>query len=67
MPTVKLTAPSIKSLPIPERGQVDYWDETLHGFGCRVSEGGVRSWVTCSKRTARTSARTIFGVRPRAS
>ena len=59
MPTVKLTAASIKSLPIPERGQVDYWDETLHGFGCRVSEGGVRSWVLAYRFNGRTRRWTI--------
>ena len=59
MPTVKLTAANIKSLPIPERGQVDYWDETLHGFGCRVSEGGVRSWVLAYRFNGRTRRWTI--------
>jgi Arm DNA-binding domain len=31
--------------PIPAAGQIDYWDETLPGFGMRVSAGGARAWV----------------------
>ena len=59
MPTIKLTAATIKSLPVPEHGQVDYWDEVLHGFGCRVSEGGVRSWVLAYRFNGRTRRWTI--------
>src|SRR5258707_502665 len=29
----------------PATGQVDHWDETLPGFGMRVSSGGARTWV----------------------
>lgn len=43
MPSYKFTA---RSFPKPPNsGQVDYWDETLPGFGMRVSSGGTRTWV----------------------
>jgi integrase len=29
---------------LPEKGQRDYWDSTLAGFGLRVSAGGARTW-----------------------
>ena len=31
--------------PSPETRQLDYWDETLRGFGVRVSYGGRRAFV----------------------
>ncbi len=42
---MRLTDISIRSLPLPPKGQKTYWDETLSGFGCRVSQGGTRSFV----------------------
>src|ERR1019366_10427600 len=41
---VNLSATFVHSVKPPERGQVDYWDGRLTGFGLRVSEGGTRSW-----------------------
>ena len=35
----------LRSLPPPERGQLSYWDETLPSFGCRVSQGGTKTFV----------------------
>ena len=45
MPKVILTEITLKSLPLPERGQATYWDETISGFGVRVSQGGSKSFV----------------------
>ncbi len=37
----------IAALPVPtlEQRQRDYWDETLRGFGVRVSYGGKKAFV----------------------
>jgi integrase len=45
MPICKLTARNISTLPKPDEGQVDYFDEDLPGFGLRVSYGGKRTWI----------------------
>jgi len=45
MPRVNLTDLLVKTLPLPERGQVTYWDDNLSGFGVRVSQGGSKSFV----------------------
>jgi integrase len=42
---VRLTDTSVRSLPLPQKGQKTYFDDTLAGFGCRVSQGGTRSFV----------------------
>ena len=42
---MRLTDMSVRSLPAPPKGQKTYWDESLNGFGCRVSQGGTRSFV----------------------
>ena len=39
---------------------VNCWDETLYGFGCLVSEGGVRSWALAYRFNGRTR-RWTFG------
>jgi integrase len=45
MPTVKMTARSVAALKPPTEGQIDYFDETLPGFGMRLSYGGTKAWV----------------------
>ena len=42
---VKLTDLGIRALQAPEKGAQIYYDETLPGFGVRVSEGGTKSFV----------------------
>jgi integrase len=42
---MRLTDISIRSLKPPTRGQKTHFDETLTGFGVRVSPGGTRTFV----------------------
>src|SRR5207253_3607238 len=36
---------TVRSLKVPERGQKTYFDDTFPNFGCRISQGGTRSFV----------------------
>ncbi len=47
---LKLTDLSIRKLPLPERGQVAYWDEALPGFGIRCSRRSKSFVVMYGKR-----------------
>ncbi|MBL8791906.1 MAG: DUF4102 domain-containing protein, partial [Rhizobiales bacterium] len=42
---MRLTDLLIKNLKAPERGQKTYFDDTLRGFGVRVSQGGSKTFV----------------------
>jgi hypothetical protein len=44
MPTLHLTAQTVKGLQPGISGRTDYFDETITGFGLRVSHG-VKSWI----------------------
>jgi integrase len=44
MPKMKLTALTVSRLPVPESGQVDYFDTVLPAFGVRISLAGTRSY-----------------------
>jgi len=61
MPTAHLTDITVKSLKPPERGQLTYTDDNLPGFGLRVSQGGVRSFVVVH---GRSRTRTTLGRYP---
>lgn len=41
---MRLTDISVRQLPVPEKGQRTFFDDTLNSFGCRVSQGGTRSF-----------------------
>lgn len=40
-----LTDIAVKTLPIPTKGQKTHFDDTLSGFGIRVSQGGSKSFI----------------------
>jgi integrase len=42
MPTIKLTARALDTLPLPRRGRVEYFDDSLPGFAVRVFPSGRR-------------------------
>jgi integrase len=35
----------MRTLPVPEKGQRTYFDDGLANFGCRISQGGTRSFI----------------------
>ena len=53
MPQVKLSDVAIRALPLPPQGQVTHWDETLPGFGVRVSQGGTKTFIVIYGPTRR--------------
>jgi integrase len=59
MPTAPLTDRTLKTLEAPDSGQLTYWDNTLSGFGVRVSQGGTKSFVVVygPNRTRKTIGR----------
>lgn len=62
---MRLTDISIRALKAPERGAVIHYDDTLPGFGVRVSEGGTKSFILTHgpRRTRETIGRvTIIGL-----
>ena len=40
-----LIAKNVPTLPVPERGQIDYWDDLVPGLAARVSAQGRRTYV----------------------
>jgi len=63
MPKSPLTDLVVRNLPVPPVGQETYWDANLPGFGCRVSQGGQKTFVVMfGPRTARR--RRIVGKYP---
>ncbi len=42
---MRLTDISVRAFAPPEKGQKIYFDDTFPNFGCRVSQGGTRSFV----------------------
>lgn len=59
MPTANLSDRTLKALESPTFGQTTLWDESLSGFGVRVSQGGAKSFVVVygPNRTRKTIGR----------
>lgn len=49
MPKMKLTALAVARLPLPEKGQVEYFDAAMPAFGVRVSVAGSRSYFVITR------------------
>lgn len=59
-----LTDLSIRSFTIPAKGQKDYFDDALPGFGVRVSQGGTRSFFLFTGKASNRRRQAIgrFGI-----
>jgi integrase len=58
---MRLTDVAIHNLKAPAKGQKTYFDDALSGFGIRVSQGGIKSFVLIS---GRSRTRTTLGRYP---
>ena len=45
MPTIPFTIRKLESLKAPDKGRIDYWDEDTPGFGLRISDRNMRTWM----------------------
>ena len=57
MAKITLTDTGLRSLDLPDRGQISYWDAHLPSFGVRVSQGGSKTFVLNHKNTFITIGR----------
>ena len=63
MPTINLNARTIDSLkPPPPKQQIDYWDDSLPGFGVRVSYSGTKTWMVMYRHNGRLRRHTFAKV-----
>ena len=42
---MRFTDIAIRALKLPEKGQRDHWDDSIKGFGVRVSQGGTKTFI----------------------
>ena len=45
MPNTHFSDRGLQSIQPPPQGQVDWWDTSLPSFGCRVSQGGSKTFI----------------------
>jgi integrase len=63
VPRIHLTARKLDSLKAPSAGQSDFWDDSLPGFGVRISAAGRKTW-TVMYRVGRRKVRFSLGTYP---
>lgn len=56
-----MTDIAIRALMPPDKGQVTHWDDSLPGFGVRVSQGGTKTFIVISGPTRRRFTIGRFG------
>jgi len=61
MPVIHITKTSVEGLGRPTEGRIDYFDDTLRGFGARVS--AMRPGAQPSKDQEKTAGKTYFVMR----
>jgi integrase len=49
MPTKRLTAAMVERIKPPAKGQAEYWDKNMPGFGLRVSYRGTKAWTALTR------------------
>ena len=54
---MRFTDVAIRGLKSPDKGQRDYWDDGIPGFGIRVSQGGTKAFVLILNGNRRTLGR----------
>jgi hypothetical protein len=54
---MRFTDVAIRGFKAPDKGQRDYWDDGIPGFGVRVSQGGTKSFVLILNGNRRTLGR----------
>lgn len=57
MPRINLTSAAIARLNPPSKGQIDYWDTQLKGFGLRISSGGTKTFIVNKNKARQTVGR----------
>lgn len=57
MAKIALNDTTLRSFKAPEKGQQTYWDTTLKAFGCRVSQGGSKTFIVKHANTFLTIGR----------
>src|SRR4051812_6072993 len=60
---ITFTDRSIQALKSSET-LVDYWDESLRGFGVRVSPAGRKTWIVMYRRPSGLASRHKLGTYP---
>lgn len=61
---MRITDMTIKTLQPPERGEKIHYDDTLPGFGVRVSEGGTKSFILTHGKLRRRETIGRVGILP---
>jgi integrase len=56
---IAFTDLTLKSLPLPAKGQARFWDTSLPGFGVRVSQGGTKTFILLDPRAKDRTQETI--------
>jgi integrase len=49
LPKKRLTAAMVERITPPAKGQAEYWDRNMPGFGLRVSYRGTKAWVLMTR------------------
>ena len=62
--SIRLTDSVIKGLPAPAGGNRVYYDDTVKGFGCRITAAGARAFVLNYRTTSGRERRYTIGAFP---